>query len=453
MSEENIVEDHFEWLNPGGEADESLLDAVEEDHLDSDDTDVDEGDFSGEGGAGGDEDGEGDVETPDGELDRDGDADAEVDPDVDPDAEAEAEVDGPDRDLEGEPPEEASDGSPAELGDELSDHSGSDDDVDEDTVFDMTDLDDEFGDLSDDEEDDPDDDPAHGSSAIIGGSWSDTAPKRDERIAEYSGDASHEAVREFLRGRDVMEDLKREIQQLSVEEYDTTDTEGDLLDMRNVVRRLAGDTTVDDYYRARDTRESGKMAVGVSVDFSGSMAHVEKEVKAAVGAFLFAVQEAGGDVVANAWQAEGGQRVRLITGPGEEFAWRHLNTSEPGGSDPLAQGAWECAEMLEHCDAEDKLLIVITDGQPTVISRKHDEFSDAVAESSDTVDELRERFPVVGFGFGDISEENLEDIFGDEDLDDDGDGYRHVEIDDLDDALVDVYREQVPDAGTEVVHT
>jgi Mg-chelatase subunit ChlD len=98
---------------------------------------------------------------------------------------------------------------------------------------------------------------------------------------------------------------------------------------------------------------------------------------------------------------------------------------------------FECARLLKRTRASETILVVITDGKPTVVSRDDGEYNSAVDEAADTVTELRnDDLAVVGFGFGGVKEQNLESMFGD-------DGYRHVDVEDLADDLVDFFAEQV----------
>lgn len=267
--------------------------------------------------------------------------------------------------------------------------------------------------------------------------WSDSIPQRDDRISEYSGDAPHTDVRTHLREAGVAGDVQDALQDIGTEERDEPSPRGSVLDMPNVIRRLAGDTMVDDYYRQRAEYSGDEVAVGVSMDASGSMLNYELEAKAAIGAFLFAVQENGGEVVANAWRTDGIEaQVHLLTNPYERFRWEHLDAVTPDGKDPIAKGMLECAAMLDRARARDRLLIVVSDGRPTVTSR-NDGYSSAVTEARDTVEELRDLgLTVVGLGFGDVRQSNLETMFG-------ADGYRHVELEDLADAFIEVYQEQV----------
>jgi len=265
----------------------------------------------------------------------------------------------------------------------------------------------------------------------------DSLQARDGRVAGYDGDAPHTEIREYLRKTGVATDVQEALSEIGVEEHDEAAPRGSVLDLRNAIRRVAGDTTVDNLYRQRRERPGDDVAVGVSVDMSGSMTSAELEAKSAIGAFLFGVQEFGGDVVANAWQGDG--EILHLTGPYERFEWQHLDAVSPSGADPIAKGMFECARLLRRTRASEKLLVVITDGKPTVVSRDQGEYNSAVDEAADTVTELRDSgLVVVGFGFGAVKEENLESMFG-------ADGYRHVDVEDLADGLVEFFAEQVGD--------
>ena len=267
--------------------------------------------------------------------------------------------------------------------------------------------------------------------------WDDTPGERDRRCRKYDGECGHESVRARAREANLAEQVQDELEEIVTVDEDTTAARGDVLDMRNVTRRLAGDTTVEDYYRRRESRPGDDIAVGLSLDMSGSMGSDELEAKAAVGAFLFGVQALGGDVVANTFTNT--TDVHMITGPGEEFRWQHLDTVEPGGAEPTAAGAFQAAEMLRAVSADEHLLFVLTDGRPTVKSRQQADLdaAGALGEVAETVTNIREDgIDVFGVGFGSVREDNLAAMFGD-------DAYVHCALDALATELVDRYRDTV----------
>lgn len=268
--------------------------------------------------------------------------------------------------------------------------------------------------------------------------WEDTPEQRDDRISSYSGECEHTRVRSRVRETGQAEEIQDELADIVTAEEDATAREGDVLDMRNVTRRLAGDTMVKDIYRRRQQRPGDDIAVGVSLDMSGSMTTDELDAKAAVGSFLHGVQQFGGDVVANAWHYTG--RVKMITGPNEPFRWEHLDTVEPGGGTPTAIGVYEAGEMLRCLTADEHLLVVVTDGMPSSLSRPalNGETTDVLEEVRLTVAEIREHgIEVFGIGIGGaVNEGNLAAMFGD-------DAYVYTDLSRLAGELVDRYRDLI----------
>lgn len=262
----------------------------------------------------------------------------------------------------------------------------------------------------------------------------DTLDRRDARIADYDGGATHDLIRDQLRQSGTARDVREALADLGTREEPATATEGSRLDMRNVVRRLAGDTTVRDYYQRPRTRAGDDIAVGISLDMSGSMSHDEGRAKGAVGAFLHGVQQLGGEVVANAWRYDSAVvKVHILTGPYERFRWEHLDACEPGGGDPIGAGMADCARMLDQCRADETILVTITDGRPGVVAERPTEFDDAEAEAAAIADDLRDRgLTVLGFGFGHVDENALERMF-------DPEFAHHVPLDELADALVEAF--------------
>lgn len=270
----------------------------------------------------------------------------------------------------------------------------------------------------------------------------DDCADRDNRIANYSGNAPLADIQQRVRETGVDD----AVYSTFLDEFSTRrrrpDPEPGTLNLRQANRMVCGDTTVDPYDEWHQVG-GGDVAVGVSIDMSGSMGEYEVEAKSAVGAFLTGVELFGGDVVANAWQGRGQPKCYLVTGPDERFRWPQLNVTDPGSADPIAAGMLHCAGLLDQLTAETKLLLVVHDGKPTVLSRPDLDEDTAPDEARETVRELRdEGIIVVGVGFGRVNEGNLAKMFGFDDRPN-SDGYVHTRLEDLADELVETYSEQI----------
>ena len=312
-----------------------------------------------------------------------------------------------------------------------------------------TDRPDDDLDLSDAlEELDPDDTEGGPGGGSEGGGhveelpFDDTVADRDERIDEYSGSCPHADIRQRLRESGVAERIQQELADLfrgsrtQVQPRQNlgrpdTDVVGGRPAMRQVVRRFAGDLRVRDVFERPSPGQDDDVAVGIVLDLSGSMGQddAEADAKAAAGAFLFAIEQFGGETVAVSYPNLGSGVTCLMTGARERFRWEHLDSGRPSGGTPTSPAVADGAELLAECSADRYLLIVLTDGGAA------SPFATRTA-----VGTVRDRGPewaVVGFGYGGIQEDGLEAQFGD-------DGYRAVEIEELPTELVDVYREQHP---------
>ncbi|RLM32628.1 hypothetical protein [Haloarcula sp. Atlit-120R] len=293
---------------------------------------------------------------------------------------------------------------------------------------------------------DPDDADGGPASVSEGGGhveelpFDDTVGDRDERIDEYSGSCPHADIRQRLRESGIAERIQQELADLfrgsrtQVQPRQNlgrpdTDVVGGRPAMRQVVRRFAGDLRVRDVFERPSPGQDDDVAVGIVLDLSGSMGQddAEADAKAAAGAFLFAIEQFGGETVAVSYPNLGSGVTCLMTGARERFRWEHLDAGQPSGGTPTSQAVADGAELLAECSADRYLLIVLTDGGAA------SPFATRTA-----VDNVRDRdreWAVVGFGYGGIQEDGLETQFGEA-------GYRAVEIEDLPTELVDVYREQ-----------
>jgi nitric oxide reductase activation protein len=209
------------------------------------------------------------------------------------------------------------------------------------------------------------------------------------------------------------------------------------VDVRNAIRRLAGDHAVDDVYERYETRQTGDRAVGVALDMSSSMSDVEREAKSALAAFATAVEAVGDEFVAAGYSSKSS---RLITGPEERFRPHHLDAVQASGGTPTAAGVDDVLTLLSATRASEQLLFVVTDGAPTTMLQK-DAFEESADEVEAMVDRARERgVDVVGVGIGDVRHSLMAQMFGRE-------SYTKTGISNLDDELTAAYRTQTSVTG------
>lgn len=459
----NAPSDLFEWLDHGilpgeggGETAEDVpeadvkpdVDALPGEDTDSDadpDSEADEQDAeSGPGAtpsegeadpedAPGDEEAEGESPAEPGDADSDTEAEEDVDAEADADADAaEAEAGAGDADAEATADADL-DMDAEEALDQATERpeEGEADDADgpdEHLSFSL-----DAPSTTDEAPDEPDDSDTHEADPAEDVPFDDTIADRDERVEGYDGENDHETLRRYLRRSGVAERIQRELEDLFTgtthtptragRERPETGLVGGRPDMRQVVRRFAGDLRVRDLFEDPDPGIDDDVAVVLVLDLSGSMARggAEHDAKAATGAFLFGIQMFGGDVAALAYPPN-----ELITAPQESFRWEHLDAGWVSGGTPTKKAVRAGAQLLERMPDRRKLLLVLTDGGARSLSG-----------TRATVDEIRERgdeWSVIGFGFGNIQEWQLEDQFGD--------GYRAVDLEELPSALVDVYSDQ-----------
>lgn len=287
-----------------------------------------------------------------------------------------------------------------------------------------------------------------------GTDWSDTPLERDERIAAFDGPVSHAEVREHLRQSGIMEAVEDRFAEMSEREVERPVEEGAHLDMRNAIRRVAGDTTVERLWRRWLPEPDGDMGVCVSVDLSGSMGRWMLDAKSAVGGFLFGAQSAGATVCAVGWSEQDGDAdVRLVTGPRERFRWEHLDAVTSGGMTPTSAGIWQGGQLVRRTGERNQLLLVVTDGNPTAKSLDFG-CETANEEAEEAVDRVRNLgVSVHGFGFGQVRSDTLRRIFEapDRHAADERDHVHDVDLADLPTALVDVYEAERSDAARRVV--
>jgi Mg-chelatase subunit ChlD len=230
-------------------------------------------------------------------------------------------------------------------------------------------------------------------------------------------------VEQHVRETGVGAAVRDQFRELTTRDVKVRDRTGSRLDMRNTIRRLAGDTTVDDVFERSETVDLGDRTVGIALDMSSSMRKGELDAKSAVGALCHASQEIGDTIVLVSYQ--GGSRTTVLTGPNERWRWNDLDETSPAGGTPTSTGVQKTAELMDRTNTAESILFVVTDGNPN-----------SVSESKTAVEKARDQgHGVIGVGFGNVSEPKLRRSFG-------RDGYVYTHLKDLASALVETYRQQ-----------
>jgi nitric oxide reductase NorD protein len=188
-------------------------------------------------------------------------------------------------------------------------------------------------------------------------------------------------------------------------------------------------------FRRRYHTKTGTRCIGVAIDLSRSMD--EFEAKVALAALASATELLDDTFVAVGFH--GTERaVPLVTGPNEPFDPDHLSSVEVDGSTPTASGVQEARRVLKASNANERNLLVITDGEAKVpLEGGDDGMADAAAEIERC---RREGIAVVGVGVDVRYRSMMTDLFGE-------DGYVVVGDDTFASRLLDVYRNQILRTG------
>jgi Mg-chelatase subunit ChlD len=255
--------------------------------------------------------------------------------------------------------------------------------------------------------------------------------RRAERDERMNGRDGSEAVFEAMRERGLDETIHELFARFPPEERrERRARTGHAVDTRAVAETAGGRLGQGDgLFRRRHHTETGTRCIGVAIDLSGSMD--EFEAKVALAALASATAMLDDVVVATGFH--GSERnVPLVTGPNEPFEPAHLSSIESGGSTPLASGVREARRVLKASTANERNLLVITDGSPNV---PLDEGGDASADAKAEIEHCRrDDIAVVGIGLG--TKYGMADLFGE-------DGYVVVNDNGFADRLLEVYRNQI----------
>lgn len=259
---------------------------------------------------------------------------------------------------------------------------------------------------------------------------------RNRRIGSH-GDV--ERVMNEVKSRGISDEIQQVFAAYRpVQRREHPDNHGHRLNMREVAKTNAGRGAYSDQMYLRDHREtSGKRSVGVAVDLSKSMDVFEAKVALAA---LAEATEMTEDELSAIGFATGDDDVELplITAPSEDFDLRHLTSIEKLGLTPTADGIRDIRQLLKRSNEDDRVAIVITDGLPNIPLGGGDKDSGAgMRAATEQVEKTRrDGISVIGIGVGDVNEEKMEEVFGEE-------GYVSADSDNLADELLDVYEKQL----------
>lgn len=265
---------------------------------------------------------------------------------------------------------------------------------------------------------------------------------------DYYEEVGSQTVRDHLNETGQAEQIVEAFQQFKTDDRWVPDEDGERLNEDAVVDLVAGDTSAQDrLYERKQKAEPGDRAVAVSMDMSGSMKGVIKEAKAAMGALAIACREIGDDFVANAWTSteqwgKSNQTLIPVTLPDEEFEWEHLDAVMPDYQDPITAGMRQAKSYCDEVSASEKVMVVITDGQPQMMADGTYNAEGATTEAQEEVRKYRaDGYVVIGIGIQPGADEDLmQKMFGEG-------GYVMADEDNLADQLVKIYESQMNVGG------
>lgn len=191
---------------------------------------------------------------------------------------------------------------------------------------------------------------------------------RDDRIEknEQAGDIAmwnaSDSIQREMENSGLARDIEHEFAQIKSRDAPVASERGETMNVRNVVRHMAGDADERRFFNRRQPTETGERLVGVVLDMSSSMQ--EQDAKKALAALAIATEQINDDFAAVAFAKRGRSCIsELITAPGEGFEYEHLDSTFASGSTPTAKGIRDMAEILTDSDARQKIIIVVTDGE------------------------------------------------------------------------------------------
>lgn len=310
--------------------------------------------------------------------------------------------------------------------------------------------------------------------------------ERDDAISDL--DANQQVMvdeaQNMAAESDVIEDTVDEFRRIRSRVNTTPAEDGAGVHIDNAISRHAGDMSVDNYHTRTERMEQGGRAVGVTLDTSGSMTPFGvsispiDEARVAVAAIGFAADTIGDEFVATSFKSyddhlNAQERTdarkkkvkmenkdtkpddangyvpddliqrKIITPPGEPFEWEHIADTKANGGTPTAHAILDMTHILDRVERNDKLQIVITDGQANADLDNWEyniNQTDASAAADDARKTIRQAedqgIEVVGVALGnDIEPSYMDSVFGD--------SYIMSQPDTLAEDLIDLYQSKL----------
>lgn len=249
--------------------------------------------------------------------------------------------------------------------------------------------------------------------------------------------------------RRLRDEHRRTFRKLTTRDMAVPSRTGTDLNMDTVVKRAAGDVSQDKLFTRKQTIARGDRVVAVSADMSGSMD--SKQVRLALAAIAEAAAMVGDMFLATCWRGmdtdSGGylcQRestgIGLVCGADEPFQWGQLDAFGCGGGTPTADGIDMTSRLMQGLHARERLMMVITDGQPNIsYGKRNNELTESpVGDARQVVRNVRSKnIRVIGLYVGSGAEETaMAKIFRE-------DGFVSASMDELAQELIEVYRRQL----------
>jgi hypothetical protein len=282
---------------------------------------------------------------------------------------------------------------------------------------------------------------------------------RDTSIVNHTTPSYRDSFYEMDWYQELMDDVYDAFRRLKSRKVPRPSHRGQQVNIEAVTQHAAGDKSNSKLFQRKAQTAKGDRAIGISVDFSGSMPGFS--TKGAMAATARAIEIIGDDFVGQCWAdrsddefgySQGNANIGLITGPDEEFKHEQLSVYGCGGTTPTADGIHNMTQIMDDMSAREKVIIVITDGKPNrpfggeVSGEASEEESeeelsdesvaDAIEDAKRVVHEARnDGYKVIGFMIGETKEDVAAEIFGDKYVRSDGD--------DLAQELLRIYRQQL----------